>query len=293
MFSRSNTALVTPMLEDGSVDENGLVDFINWQIDQGTHGLVPVGTTGESPTLTHDEHKRVVEICVEVAAGRVPVMAGAGSNNTAESIEFAEHAEKVGADAILVVTPYYNKPSQRGLKAHYSAIAEAVDLPIYIYNIPGRSIIDMTPETMGELAHGYDNIVGVKDATGDVTRCSWQRHTCGADFIQLTGEDASALGFFAHGGVGCISVTANVAPGLCSQFQQALADGDMATALSLQDRLLPLHSALFAEPNPGGAKYGLELLGKMKNVQRSPLVPIEASTEELVRDAMVHAGLIN
>ena len=293
LFSRSNTALVTPMLEDGTVDEKGFADFVNWQIEQGTHGLVPVGTTGESPTLTHAEHKRVVEICVEVAAGRVPVMAGAGSNNTVEAIEFAQHAEKVGADGILVVTPYYNKPSQRGLKAHFSAIAEATSLPIFIYNIPGRSIIDMTPETMGELAHGYENIAGVKDATGDVTRASWQRATCGQDFIQLTGEDASALGFFAHGGVGCISVTANVAPALCSQFQQAMADGDMATALNLQDRLLPLHDALFIEPNPGGAKFALSLLGKMNNVQRSPLVPIEAATEQKVRDAMVHAGLIN
>jgi 4-hydroxy-tetrahydrodipicolinate synthase len=293
MFSRSNTALVTPMLEDGAVDEKGFAEFANWQIEQGTNGLVPVGTTGESPTLTHAEHKRVVEICVEVADGRVPVMAGAGSNNTAESIEFATHAENVGADAILVVTPYYNKPSQRGLTAHFSAIAEATNLPIFIYNIPGRSIIDMTPQTMGALAHKYDNIVGVKDATGDVTRCSWQRSTCGLDFVQLTGEDASALGFFAHGGVGCISVTANVAPALCSQFQQCLADGDMDGALALQDRLLPLHDALFLEPNPGGAKYALELLGKMRNVQRSPLVPIENSTQDIVRNAMVHAGLIN
>ena len=293
MFSRSNTALVTPFNDDGSVDEKTFAEFVEWQIEQGTHGLVPVGTTGESPTLTHEEHKRVVEICVEVSAGRVPVMAGAGSNNTAESIEFAQHAEKVGADAILVVTPYYNKPSQRGLKAHYNAIAESMSLPIFIYNIPGRSIIDMTPETMGELAHGQDNIVGVKDATGDVTRASWQRATCGKDFIQLTGEDASALGFFAHGGVGCISVTSNVAPALCSQFQQAMADGDMDTALALQDRLLPLHNALFIEPNPGGAKYALDLLGKMKNTQRSPLVPIEEATQVKVREAMVHAGLIN
>ena len=293
MFSRSNTALVTPMNDDGSIDEKGFADFVEWQIEQGTHGLVPMGTTGESPTLTHAEHMRVVEICVEVANGRVPVMAGAGSNNTVESIEFAQHAEKVGANAVLVVTPYYNKPNQRGLKAHYKAIAESMSLPVYIYNIPGRSIIDMTPETMGELAHGFDNIVGVKDATGDVTRASVQRATCGKDFIQLTGEDASALGFFAHGGVGCISVTANVAPALCSQFQQAMADGDMKTALDLQDRLLPLHKALFVEPNPGGAKYALDLLGKMKNVQRSPLVPIEASTEIQVREAMVHAGLIN
>ena len=293
MFSRSNTALVTPMMEDGSVDEKGFADFVNWQIEQGTHGLIPVGTTGESPTLSHAEHKRVVEICVETAAGRVPVMAGAGSNNTAEAIEFAEHAEKVGADAILVVTPYYNKPSQRGLKSHFGAIAEATSLPIFIYNIPGRSIIDMTPETMGELAAKYSNIVGVKDATGDVVRVSKQRATCGPDFIQLSGEDASALGFNAHGGVGCISVTSNVAPALCAEFQQATLDGDTETALALQQRLLPLHVALFVEPSPGGAKYALSLLGKARNVQRNPLVPIEPSTEKQVRDAMVHAGLIN
>ena len=293
MFSRSNTALVTPMMEDGSVDEKGFADFVNWQIEQGTNGLIPVGTTGESPTLSHDEHKRVVEICVETAGGRVPVMAGAGSNNTVEAIEFAEHAEKVGADAILVVTPYYNKPSQRGLKSHFGAIAEATSLPIFIYNIPGRSIIDMTPETMGELAAKYSNIVGVKDATGDVVRVSMQRATCGPDFIQLSGEDASALGFNAHGGVGCISVTSNVAPALCAEFQQATLDGDTETALALQQRLLPLHVALFVEPSPGGAKYALSLLGKARNVQRNPLVPIEASTEKQVRDAMVHAGLIN
>ncbi|MEL6735503.1 MAG: 4-hydroxy-tetrahydrodipicolinate synthase, partial [Pseudomonadota bacterium] len=289
----SMTALVTPFTQDGALDEKAFADFVSWQIEQGSHGIVPVGTTGESPTLTHDEHKRVVEIAVEVANGRVPVIAGAGSNNTAESVEYALHAKKVGADAVLVVTPYYNKPSQRGMETHFSTIANAMDLPVIIYNIPGRSIIDMTPQTMGKLAHGYSNIVGVKDATGDVTRASWQRRTCGKDFIQLTGEDASALGFFAHGGVGCISVTANVAPALCAQFQDAMAAGDMATALDIQDRLLPLHHALFVEPNPGGAKYALSLLGKMPNVQRSPLVPIEESTETLVRDAMVHAGLIN
>jgi len=292
-FHGSIPALVTPFKEDGALDEKGFADHVNWVIEQGSHGVVPVGTTGESPTLTHEEHKRVVEIAVEVTNGRVPVIAGAGSNNTAESVSYAQHAKKVGADAVLVVTPYYNKPNQRGMELHFSTIAGAMDLPILIYNIPGRSIIDMTPQTMGKLAHGYQNIVGVKDATGDVTRASWQRKTCGKDFIQLTGEDASALGFFAHGGVGCISVTANVAPALCAQFQNALAAGDTATALDIQDRLLPLHHALFVEPNPGGAKYALSLLGKMPNVQRSPLVPIEESTQTIVRDALVHAGLIN
>lgn len=292
-FDRSNVALVTPFKDDGSLDEQGFADFVEWQIAEGTHGLVPMGTTGENPTMTHDEHKRVVEICIETAAGRVPVMAGAGSNNTVESIDFAQHGEKVGADALLVVTPYYNKPSQRGMFTHFSAVAEATSLPIFVYNVPGRSIVDMTPETMGELAHKYKNIHGVKDATGDVTRATLQRATCGHEFVQLTGEDGSALGHHAHGGVGIISVTANVAPALCSQFQQALADGDRDTALALQDRLMPLHTALFMEPNPGGAKYALSLLGKMGNIQRSPLVPIEETTQKAVRDAMVHAGLIN
>ncbi|MEE9314898.1 MAG: 4-hydroxy-tetrahydrodipicolinate synthase [Rhizobiaceae bacterium] len=293
MFNRSNTALVTPFNADGSIDEKCFAEFVEWQIDQGTNGLIPMGTTGESPTVNHAEHKRVVEIAVEVSNGRVPVMAGAGSNDTMASIEFAKHAAEVGADGVLVVTPYYNKPNQNGMKAHFKAVAESMNLPVYIYNIPGRSIIDMTPQTMGELVRAHDNIVGVKDATGDVTRVTSQRATCGTDFIQLTGEDPSALGHYAHGGVGCISVTSNVAPALCAEFQQALADGNREKALILQDRLMPLHNALFVEPNPGGAKYALELLGKMKNHQRLPLVPIEASTEKLVRDAMVHAGLIN
>lgn len=292
-FRGSLTALVTPFAEDGGVDEKAFAEFVEWQIAEGTKGLVPVGTTGESPTLTHDEHKRVVEICVETAARRVPVMAGAGSNNTEESIDFARHAEQVGADAVLVVTPYYNKPNQRGLKAHYQAVAEATSLPLFIYNIPGRSIIDMTPQTMGELYHAHETIVGVKDATADVTRVSKQRATCGKDFIQLSGEDASALGFNAHGGTGCISVTSNVAPALCAQFQQAMADGDWSGALTLQDRLMPLHSALFIEPNPTGVKYALSVLGQMNNRLRKPLVPIEAETERQIRDAMVHAGLLN
>ncbi len=292
-FHGSITALVTPFADDGSVDEKAFGEFVEWQIQQGTNGLVPVGTTGESPTLSHDEHKRVVEICVSVSNGRVPVMAGAGSNNTAESIDFAQHAEKVGADGVLVVTPYYNKPNQRGLKAHFAAIAECMSLPLFIYNIPGRSIIDMTAETMGELAHAHSNIVGVKDATAQVERVSEQRATCGHDFVQLTGDDATALGFHAHGGVGCISVTANVAPALCSEFQRAMADNDYAKARVLQDRLLPLHNALFIEPNPGGAKYALNVMGKMNNSQRSPLVPIEASTQSVIDAALVHAGLTN
>ena len=226
MFSGSIPALVTPMLEDGSFDEATFRKFVEWQIESGSSALVPMGTTGESPTLSHDEHKRVVEVCVEVAAKRVPVIAGAGSNNTKEAIDLAQHAEAAGADAVLVVTPYYNKPNQRGLVAHFSAVADATKLPMFIYNIPGRSIIDMTPETMAALNAQYDTIIGVKDATGDVTRVSEQRMACGADFIQLSGEDASAIGFNAHGGTGCISVTANVAPALCSEMQKACLEGD-------------------------------------------------------------------
>lgn len=293
MLKGSITALVTPFLEDGSFDEKAFRGFVSWQIAEGTNGLVPVGTTGESPTLSHSEHKRVVEVCIEEAAGKVPVIAGAGSNNTREAIELAEFSQKAGADAILVVTPYYNKPNQRGLYAHYKAIAEAVTLPIIIYNIPGRSIIDMTPETMGQLAHDLKNIKGVKDATGKIERVSEQRLTCGKEFIQLSGEDATALGFNAHGGVGCISVTSNVAPRLCAEFQAATLAGDYGKAVELQDRLLPLHKALFLEPNPSGPKYALAKLGKIKNALRWPLVAVEAATAERIDRAMQHAGLIN
>ncbi len=293
MFKGSMPALITPFSSDGSFDEKAFREFIEWQIAEGTHGLVPVGTTGESPTLSHDEHKRVVELCVEVANKRVPVIAGAGSNNTSEAVDLAQHAESVGADGVLVVTPYYNKPNQRGLKTHFSAVADAVDIPVIIYNIPGRSIVDMNVETMAELFTEYKNIIGVKDATANVSRISEQRHAMGPDFNQLSGEDISTLGFMAHGGHGCISVTANVAPRLCSQFQEACMAGRFDEALSYQDKLAPLHKALFIEPSPGGAKYALSLLGKCENVQRSPLVPIEAATEAKVRDAMVHAGLIN
>ncbi len=293
MLKGSITALVTPFDKAARFDEKAFRAFVDWQIAEGTNGLVPVGTTGESPTLSHAEHKAVVETCIDQANGRVPVIAGAGSNNTEEAIDLAKHAEKVGADAVLVVTPYYNKPSQRGLYAHYSAIAKAVRLPIVIYNIPGRSIIDMTPETMGQLVHDFKNNVAVKDATGKVERVSEQRQTCGKSFIQLSGEDASALGFNAHGGVGCISVTSNVAPRLCADFQAACQAGDYAKALTLQDRLMPLHKALFLEPNPGCPKYALAKLGFMQNVLRSPLVTIEKATELKVDEAMRQVGLIN
>ncbi len=293
MFKGSMPALVTPFNAAGEVDEKVFREFIDWQISEGSHGLVPVGTTGESPTLSHDEHKRVVEICVDQAAGRVPIIAGAGSNNTIEAIDFATHAEEAGADAVLVVTPYYNKPSQRGMIEHFGRVADAITIPLVIYNIPGRSIVDMTSQTMVELCAKHKNIIGVKDATAKIDRVSEQRHFCGPDFLQLSGEDITALGFMAHGGKGCISVTANVAPRLCSQFQEACLAGDFATALSIQDKLTPLHKALFIEPSPGGAKYALSLLGRCENVQRSPLVPIAPETEKLVRDAMMHAGLVN
>jgi len=293
MLRGSLTALVTPFEKNGRFDAKAFRAFVEWQIAEGTSGLVPVGTTGESPTLSHEEHHEVVRNCVEVAKGRVPVVAGAGSNNTEEAVSLVKHAEKVGADAVLVVTPYYNKPTQRGLYAHYAAVAKATSLPIIIYNIPPRSVIDMTPETMGRLAHDFKNIVGVKDATGKVERVSEQRMTCGTDFIQLSGEDASALGFNAHGGVGAISVTSNVAPRLCSDFQEATLSGEGKRALELQDRLMPLHKAIFTEPGLCGAKYALSKLGRMENVTRSPLVPVEESTAEKIDAAMKHAGLIN
>jgi 4-hydroxy-tetrahydrodipicolinate synthase len=287
------TALVTPFQADGGFDEKAFRAFVEWQLAEGTKGLVPVGTTGESPTLSHEEHRQVVKACVEVANGRVPVIAGAGSNNTAEAIGLVEHAEKVGANAVLVVTPYYNRPTQRGLYEHFAAVARSTKLPIIIYNIPPRSVVDMTPETMGRLVHDFSNIVGVKDATGKVERVSEQRLTCGKDFIQLSGEDASALGFNAHGGVGCISVTSNVAPRLCAEFQEATLNGDKERALDLQDRLMPLHKAIFLEPGVSGAKYALSRLGKVENVLRSPLMTIEESTAERIDAAMKHAGLIN
>jgi len=293
MFKGSLPALVTPFDETGAFDETVFETFLEWQISEGSHGVVPVGTTGESPTLSHDEHKRVVELCVKTVNGRVPVIAGAGSNNTAEAVDLARHAESAGADAVLVVTPYYNKPGQRGLYKHYSEIAKAISLPIFIYNIPGRSIIDMSVETMAALSKDFSNIVGTKDATAKLDRVSEQRHACGEAFIQLSGEDATALGFNAHGGVGCISVTANVAPRLCAQFQEAMLEGNFAKALEYQDRLMPLHKALFIEPNPGGPKYALSKLGHMGETQRSPMVSIEQPTREAIDAALRHAGLLN
>jgi 4-hydroxy-tetrahydrodipicolinate synthase len=291
MFRGSIPALITPF-RDGKVDEGALAELVEWHVAEGSHGLVAVGTTGETPTLSHAEHERCIEIVVETAGRRIPVIAGAGSNNTEESVSLMRHAKAVGADAALVVTPYYNKPNQRGLYHHYRTLHDAVELPIIIYNIPGRSVIDMAPSTMGELSR-LPRIVGVKDATGDVSRVSDQRIACGKDFIQLSGEDASALGFNAHGGTGCISVVANIAPRLCSEFQQATLAGDYARALDYQDRLMPLHRAAFAEPNPCPTKYALSLLGKCSAEVRSPLVPVEEPTREKMRDAMRHAGLIN
>ncbi len=291
MFKGSLPALVTPF-RDGQVDKKALKSLVDWHIAEGSHGLVPVGTTGESPTLSHAEHMEVVELVIEYAAGRVPVIAGAGSNNTAEGIELVQHAAKAGADAALVVTPYYNKPTQRGLYAHYKALHDCANIPIIIYNIPGRSIIDMSPETMGELAK-LPRIIGVKDATGDVVRVSQQRASCGTDFVQLSGEDASALGFNVHGGVGCISVTANVAPRLCAEFQEATLAGDWPKALELQDKLMPLHTAIFVEPGLVGAKHGLSVLGQCADEVRLPLTTALPETKNQIEDAMRFAGLIN
>src|SRR5262245_1491417 len=290
-FRGSFTALVTPF-RNGALDEKGFRALVGWQIAEGTNGLVPVGTTGESPTLSHDEHKRVVEWCVGEAKGRVPVVAGSGSNSTEEAIDLSRHAEKAGADAVLVVTPYYNKPTQEGLYQHFKAIDEAIGIPILIYNIPGRSVIDMSVDTMKRL-FDLKNIAGVKDATANMVRVSQQRAEIGPDFNQLSGEDGTALGFNAHGGHGCISVTSNVAPRLCAEFQGACLRGDYATALTLQDKLMPLHLALFVESNPGPAKYALSTLGRCTEAVRLPLVTLADKSKAAVRDAMVHAGLIN
>lgn len=291
MFKGSMPALVTPF-RNGELDLETLKKLVEWHIGEGTNGFVPVGTTGESPTLTHEEHETVIETVVTATAGRVPVIAGAGSNNTLEAIRFVQHAAKVGADAALVVTPYYNKPTQRGLIAHFTAVHDAAELPIIIYNIPGRSVIDMTPDTMGELAK-LPRIVGVKDATGDLARVCDTRITCGQDFIQLSGEDATAHGFNAQGGVGCISVTANVAPKLLAQMQAACAAGDYAKALEIQDRLMPLHKAIFTEPGLVGAKYAMSRLDLCSEEVRLPLTELSDSTKALVDDALRHAGLID
>jgi 4-hydroxy-tetrahydrodipicolinate synthase len=290
-FRGSFTALVTPF-KNGSLDEKAYRGLVDWQIQEGTNGLVPVGTTGESPTLSHEEHKQAVEWCIDEADGRVPVIAGSGSISTAEAIELSRHAEKAGADAVLIVTPYYNKPTQEGMYQHFKAINDAIGIPIIIYNIPGRSVIDMSVDTMKRLFE-LKNISGVKDATANVLRVSQQRAAMGADFNQLSGEDATCLGFMAHGGDGCISVTSNVAPRLCSEFQAACLKGDFSAALKIQDKLLPLHQHLFIETNPSPAKYALSLLGKCADAVRLPMVPLSDKSKAVVRDAMVHAGLIN
>ncbi len=290
MFKGSMPALVTPF-SGGKVDLDALKKLVDWHIDQGSHGLVPVGTTGESPTLTHAEHDLVVQTVVDHVAGRIPVIAGAGSNNTVETVRLVKAAKAAGADAALVVTPYYNKPTQSGLVAHFTAAADC-GLPIIIYNIPGRSSVDMTPETMGKLAQ-LDMIVGVKDATGDLSRVPKQRIQCGTDFVQLSGEDATALGFNAHGGVGCISVTANIAAKLCAEFQHSTLAGDYTTALAQLDRLMPLHEAVFMEPGVCGAKYGMSLLGLCEPDVRSPLTDVSPETKTAIKSAMQHAGLLN
>src|SRR6056300_2071389 len=290
MFKGSMPALVTPF-KNGAVDLDTLKKLVEWHIDQGSHGLVPVGTTGESPTLTYEEHELVVAEVVKAAAGRIPVIAGAGSNNTTESMHFMRHAKEVGAAAALVVTPYYNKPSQDGLYAHFKTLHDAVDLPIVIYNIPGRTVVDMTPATMGELAK-LPRIIGVKDATGDLARVCAQRITCGPDFLQISGEDATAHGYNAQGGIGCISVTANVAPALCAQLQEACLAGDYSAALTLQDRLMPLHQAIFTEPGLVGVKYAMSLLGLCAPGVRLPMTPLTDPTKDKIQAAMRHAGLL-
>lgn len=290
MFKGSLPALVTPF-KDGSVDFDALKRLVAWHIEQGSHGLVPVGTTGESPTLTHDEHEAVIDCVVKEVASRIQVIAGAGSNNTAEAIRFVQFAHKAGADAALVVTPYYNKPTQAGMIAHFTALNDCADIPIVIYNIPPRSVVDMSPDTMGELAK-LKNIIGVKDATGDLSRVAAQRLACGTDFIQLSGEDPTAVGFNAMGGLGCITVTGNVAPALCAKMQEATLAGDYAGALQYQDKLMPLHQAIFAEPGVNGAKYAMSKLGLCSEETRLPLMPISNATRTQIDAALVRARLI-
>ena len=284
-------ALITPFA-NGKVDEQAFQDFVEWQIEQGSHGVVPCGTTGESPTLSHDEDKRITALCVEVARGRLPVIAGTGSNATDEAIELTRHAKQTGADAALVVTPYYNKPTQEGLYQHYKAIRDAVDIPIIVYNVPGRASVTVSPETMARLAK-LSNVVGIKDATADLTYMADTRMLIGDDFTYLSGEDPTVVPYLGLGGHGCISVTANVAPRLCAELQEAWQGGDMATVQAVNDRLMPLHRALFAETSPAPVKFAASVLGKCRNRLRLPLVPVFEQTEARVREAMAHAGLIN
>ncbi|MFC5067945.1 4-hydroxy-tetrahydrodipicolinate synthase [Flaviflagellibacter deserti] len=290
-FKGSFTALVTPF-RDGAVDEKAFRELVSWQIEEGTHGLVPVGTTGETPTLTHEEHRAVIRMCVDEARGRVPVIAGAGSNSTAEAVELARYVEKAGAQAALVVTPYYNKPTQEGVFQHFKAINDAIGIPIFIYNIPGRSVVDISVETMARLFE-LKNVVGVKDATGNLARVSQQRAAMGKEFIQLSGEDMTALAYNAAGGQGCISVVSNIAPRLCSELQLATQAGDYAKALDIQDKLIPLHAAVFMDPGVAGAKAGLSILGRVADEVRLPLMPATVGAKEAVRKAMVHAGVLN
>ena len=290
MFKGSFTALITPF-KGGRIDDEAFKRLVEWQISEGTHGLVPVGTTGESPTLNHEEHKHVVELCIAAAKGRVPVIAGAGSNSTAEAVDFTRHAKEAGAEAVLIVTPYYNKPTQEGVFQHFKAINDAVDIPIIVYNIPGRSVVDISLETMCRLA-GLKNVIGVKDATANLNRASQQRLACGDNFLLLSGEDATALGFNAHGGVGCISVASNIVPRLCAEFQNATLRGDYKTALALQDRLMPLHDALFCETSPGPVKYAASRLGLCSAETRLPLVPISEQSRKAMDAALAQVGLI-
>jgi 4-hydroxy-tetrahydrodipicolinate synthase len=291
MLRGSITALITPML-DGRVDEKAFASFVDWQIAEGTRGLVPVGTTGESPTVSHEEHQRIVEICVEVANKRVPVLAGAGSNATAEAVSLAKFAEATGADAVLSVVPYYNKPNQEGLFQHFSAVAKAVGIPVILYSVPGRTVVDLTIDTIARLRDAHPNVIGVKDATADLGRASLQRVKLGSDFILLSGEDITALAFNAHGGHGCISVTSNIAPRLCSELQELSLAGDFKGALAIQDKLVHLHKNLFLEPNPTAVKYAANRLNLCANELRLPLVPVSEATQEAVDFALAHAGLI-
>jgi 4-hydroxy-tetrahydrodipicolinate synthase len=291
MFKGSFTALITPFQGD-SVDEKAFQRFVDWQIAEGTHGLVPVGTTGESPTLSHEEHKVVVELCVKTAKGRVPVIAGAGSNSTQEAIDFTRHAKQVGADAVLHSTGYYNKPTQDGLYRHFKAISDAVDIPIFIYNVPPRTIVDISVATLAR-CRKLKNVVGIKDATANVGRVTQQRLACGNDFIQLSGEDATALGFMAHGGHGCISVTSNVAPRLCGQFQNACLKGDWQTARELTNKLMPLHDVLFVETNPGPVKYALWRIGVIGSPDcRLPLAPVSDANKKAIDEVLARLGLL-
>jgi 4-hydroxy-tetrahydrodipicolinate synthase len=291
LFKGSITALVTPFT-NGVVDEAALQRLVEWQVGEGSNGLVPCGTTGESPTLSHKEHKRVVELTVEAAKRRVPVIAGAGSNSTSEAIELAAHAEHAGADAVLIVAPYYNKPSQEGIYQHFKAIDVAIGIPIVVYNIPPRSVVDISVDTLTRIFRDCKNVVGVKDATGNLVRPTLERMACGAQFNLLSGEDMTALGYMAHGGHGCISVTANVAPNLCARFQQACLTGDFTLALKLQGQLAPLHRALFLEPNPAGPKFALHLLDRANPEVRLPLVRVSVPVEKEIESAMRHAGLL-